>query len=464
MYDESNDGKGGMRQHLGMLQDLLSSLFERRSEANVVADARSLDVLCEELLTGKGEVSGYRLAQIILGRIDALDDQEISEFFLLLTNRFDIDAAAVLEAGNRYRQERSAENLAELMAAAEPKRQELLRRLNQFPGATARLVALREKLLAMAKSEAALNRVDLDFQRLFNSWFNRGFLVLRRIDWQTPANILEKIIQYEAVHEIDDWEDLRRRLQPEDRRCYGFFHPSMPNDPLIFVEVALSDDVPSSIQAILSTDREIMRQSSANTAVFYSISTCQKGLQGISFGNFLIKQVVQHLKQELPNLKRFITLSPMPKFLTWLARQTEADASLAESVTLARAGRQNRLYRIRHAIAKRHFHENQRIIRHQGVKKSVATAILRLQPPPQVFPIINLMNRFILNNLFKNIGRRLPVDPAQHQKSPIKPGIKEMPKIQIHPFQGFFRLGHDQQLFSQPHQPRRGVGKLIQSP
>ena len=212
MYDESNDGKGGMRQHLGMLQDLLSSLFERRSEANVVADARSLDVLCEELLTGKGEVSGYRLAQIILGRIDALDDQEISEFFLLLTNRFDIDAAAVLEAGDRYRQERSAENLAELMAAAEPKRQELLRRLNQFPGATARLVALREKLLAMAKSEAALNRVDLDFQRLFNSWFNRGFLVLRRIDWQTPANILEKIIQYEAVHEIDDWEDLRRRL------------------------------------------------------------------------------------------------------------------------------------------------------------------------------------------------------------------------------------------------------------
>ena len=127
-------------------------------------------------------------------------------------------------------------------------------------------------------------------------------------------------------------------------------------------------------------------------------------------------------------------------------------------------GRQNRLYRIRHAIAKRHFHENQRIIRHQGVKKSVATAILRLQPPPQVFPIINLMNRFILNNLFKNIGRRLPVDPAQHQKPPIKPGIKEMPKIQIHPFQGFFRLGHDQQLFSQPHQPRRGVGKLIQSP
>lgn len=338
MYDESNDGKGGMRQHLGMLQDLLSSLFERRSEANVVADARSLDVLCEELLTGKGEVSGYRLAQIILGRIDALDDQEISEFFLLLTNRFDIDAAAVLEAGDRYRQERSAENLAELMAAAEPKRQELLRRLNQFPGATARLVALREKLLAMAKSEAALNRVDLDFQRLFNSWFNRGFLVLRRIDWQTPANILEKIIQYEAVHEIDDWEDLRRRLQPEDRRCYGFFHPSMPNDPLIFVEVALSDDVPSSIQAILSTDRDIISQDVADTAVFYSISNCQKGLQGISFGNFLIKQVVQNLKDEFPNVKRFITLSPAPKFLTWLERQAGEDHDLMSWVRLARAG------------------------------------------------------------------------------------------------------------------------------
>ena len=330
-----------MRQHLGMLQDLLSSLFERRSEANAVTDARPLDVLCEELLTSKGEVSGYRLAQTILGRIDALDDQRISEFFLLLTNQFDIDAAAVLKAGNRYQQERSAENLAKLMAATEPKRQELLRRLNQFPGATARLVALREKLLVMAKSEEALRRVDLDFQRLFNSWFNRGFLVLRRIDWQTPANILEKIIQYEAVHEIDDWEDLRRRLQPEDRRCYGFFHPSMPNDPLIFVEVALSNDVPSSIQAILSTGREIISQDAADTAVFYSISNCQKGLQGISFGNFLIKQVVQNLKDELPNVKRFITLSPAPKFLTWLERRAGEDHDAMSWVRLARAGEIN---------------------------------------------------------------------------------------------------------------------------
>ena len=327
-----------MRQHLGMLQDILSSLFERRSEASAASDGRPLDVLCEELLTSKGEVSGYRLAKIILDRIDALDDQAVAEFFLLLANRFDIDDAAVVKAGGQYRQERSADNMARLMAAAESKRQELLRRLNQFPDATARLVRLREKLLIMAKSEETLKRVDLDFRHLFYSWFNRGFLVLRRIDWQTPANILEKIIQYEAVHEIDDWEDLRWRLQPEDRRCYGFFHPLMPNDPLIFVEVALGDGVPNSIQAILSTDREIMRQSSANTAVFYSISTCQKGLQGISFGNFLIKQVVQHLKQELPNLKRFITLSPMPKFLTWLARQAGEDQSLAESVTLARAG------------------------------------------------------------------------------------------------------------------------------
>ncbi len=306
---------------MNLFQDILSSLFERKSPAGAASDSRPLNVLCNEMLTGKGEVSGYRIAQAILDRIDSLDDDGINDFFLFLANEYDIDDDAIAKASDTYRKTRSAENLAQIFEAAEPKRQEILRRLNQFSGATARLVKLREKLLVMAKSDANLQRVDLDFQRLFRSWFNRGFLVLRRIDWETPASILEKIIEYEAVHEIDDWDDLRRRLQPEDRRCYGFFHPSMPNDPLIFVEVALSRAPPNSIQDILSPEREITSPAVADTAVFYSISNCQYGLQGISFGNFLIKQVVQELRSEMPNFQRFITLSPLPKFRSWLEKR-----------------------------------------------------------------------------------------------------------------------------------------------
>lgn len=327
-----------MRQQLGMFQDILSSLFDRRSVAETKPDTRSLEVLCIELLTSKGEVSGYRIARTILERIENSDVQETRSFFHFLANEFDVDDDEVLAASNGYREERSAANLATLMQATEPKRQELLRRLNQFPGATAKLVKMREKLLSHAKSADAMKRVDLDFQHLFHSWFNRGFLVMRRIDWQTSASILEKIIQYEAVHEINDWNDLRRRLQPEDRRCYGFFHPSMRDDPLIFVEVALTNKKPGSVQEILSSERDVVSEELADTAVFYSISNCQKGLQGISFGNFLIKQVVQDLKNELPNFKTFITLSPLPKFSRWLQRSIGENDDEKSKLGLAQSG------------------------------------------------------------------------------------------------------------------------------
>jgi malonyl-CoA decarboxylase len=186
---------------------------------------------------------------------------------------------------------------------------------------------MREELLAHLPARPDLQAVDADFTHLFSSWFNRGFLVLRPIDWTTPANILEKIIRYEAVHAINDWNDLRNRLQPPDRRCFAFFHPQLAEEPLIFVEVALTTDTPASIAPLLDTHRTPIRAQDATTAVFYSISNTQKGLGGVSFGNFLIKQVVDDLKRELPGLDTFVTLSPVPNFSKWLARERKADSS-----------------------------------------------------------------------------------------------------------------------------------------
>ncbi len=310
--------------------DILSSIFDRAPSFRGKADGRSIRDLCEDLLSSKGEVSGYQLGQAILDQFDNLGDDETKEFFRYLTEKLDVDTASIITATSMYRASRDAGDLASLTAAAEPRRQELLRRINQVPNATVRLVRMREKLIEHTKSNPEFSRTDLDFERAFNSWFNRGFLVLRRIEWQSPANILQRIIQYEAVHAIDDWDDLKRRVDPEDRRCYAFFHPSMPDDPLIFVEVALCRDVPDSIKTILADDREILEREKAHTAVFYSISNCQKGLRGISFGNSLIKQVVQELQSELPDLKRFITLSPMPRFRQWLISHLEEGTELDE--------------------------------------------------------------------------------------------------------------------------------------
>ncbi len=209
-------------------------------------------------------------------------------------------------------------------AASEPRRQELFRRLNLAPGGTAALVRMREQLIDALDHRDDLAAVDDDFVHLFSSWFNRGFLVLRRIDWSTPAIVLEKIIRYEAVHEIRDWDDLRRRIDPPDRRCYAFFHPALVDEPLIFVEVALTRDIPAAIAPILAAEREVMDADKTRTAVFYSISNCQRGLAGVSFGNFLIKQVVEEICREMPKLSTFVTLSPVPNFAVWLNARTRA--------------------------------------------------------------------------------------------------------------------------------------------
>ena len=237
---------------------------------------------------------------------------------------FGPDKTRLAKAIEDWRAAPSDEGASALHFASEPRRQELIRRLNRAPGGTPELVAMRTDLLDLLKANPELAALDRDIVHLLSSWFNRGFLVLRKIDWSTPANILEQIIRYEAVHEIHDWDDLRRRIDPVDRRCYAFFHPAMPDAPLIFVEIALTEAIPGAIAPLLAVDRPPVPADRARTAVFYSISNTQRGLGGISFGNFLIKQVVEELRRELPKLDTFVTLSPVPGFMGWLKSTSDA--------------------------------------------------------------------------------------------------------------------------------------------
>ncbi|NND90020.1 MAG: decarboxylase [Granulosicoccus sp.] len=300
------------------LSELLSSVFIRQEQQPEGAGDGSLAELCDALLSQSGEMSGNRLARGVLNRFAAAGSEEQIAFFLMLADRFDIDAEHAVGAAQLYAREKNADNLSVLMECVEPRRQELFRRLNQVPGATNELVQMRALLLEACREHPALRRIDVDFQHLFRSWFNQGFLVLREIDWHSPANILEKIIAYEAVHAINSWTALRSRLEPDDRRCFAFFHPAMLDEPLIFVEVALTRSSPASIRDVLSTHRDILPAANATVAVFYSISNCQSGLAGVSFGNFLIKQVARELSRELPGLETFRTLSPVPGFMRWV--------------------------------------------------------------------------------------------------------------------------------------------------
>lgn len=328
---------------VSFFRELLTSIVQKglnfsTSTRNTSFENTTIGELCEDLLSTRGEASGIALSTAILQRYNSLDEQEKENFFRLLTDGFDIDIANAEKAIGFYGTEKSPVNLRKFMRAAEPRRQELFRRLNAAPEGTARLVNMREDLLNNRELRQECARVDIDFQHLFNSWFNKGFLVLRKIDWTTPAHILEKIIKYEAVHEIRSWDELRSRLEPEDRRCFAFFHPAIPDDPLIFVEIALTDGIATSIQNVLSRDRDIISEHAATTAIFYSISNCQKGLQGVSFGNFLIKQVAMDLANELPNLKTFSTLSPIPGFMKWLEKeaQLKPEGSASEVIDTVR--------------------------------------------------------------------------------------------------------------------------------
>lgn len=300
----------------------------RLGDGDSVASA-PVDVLGRALLSEKGEASGVALAALFVERYQQLDSDQKVGFFRLLAEEFGPDEAATGRALAALNDNASdPAGLSGLHYAAEPRRQELLRRINMAPGGIAALVEMRSDLLDAMDAEPDLTVVDADFQHLFRSWFNRGFLVLRRIDWQTPASTLEKIIEYEAVHAIDGWDDLRRRVDAPDRRLYAFFHPALADGPLIFVEVALTRDSPTSIQEILAEDREPIAEDDVSTAVFYSISNCQRGLRGVSFGSFLIKQVVDDLRRELAQLRSFVTLSPIPGFRRWLHDEAAVDETV----------------------------------------------------------------------------------------------------------------------------------------
>ena len=330
-HNERRADRSASVSRLSFINDILASVFAGGVAEDVDGETGPFVELCDGLLSERGEMAGNRHAHGILARFEAADEAERRAFFELLATRFDINARHALRAAERYAESASVERLERLCDAVEPRRLELLRRLNAPPGATVRLVRMRERLFEAMRADPDLARIDLDFRHLFRSWFNRGFLVLREIDWSTSANVLEKIIAYEAVHAIGDWKDLRSRLEPPDRRCFAFFHPAMPDEPLIFVEVALTRSNPAAIEEVLRPERRVLGADEVDTAVFYSISNCQKGLAGISFGNLLIKQVASELALELPGLRTFRTLSPVPGLLRWVDAHDAGDADAAPS-------------------------------------------------------------------------------------------------------------------------------------
>lgn len=310
---------------MSTLSHLWDSIADRGREIVArrrgAARVRTIEHLCQDLLSERGEASGIALARELIGTYETLSEARKLDFFDLLESDFSPDVSAVLQAADAYRASQDPDTLLALIQAAEPPRQELLRRVNMAPRGTAAIVGMRRDLLRFARDHPRLRAVDADFRHLLQSWFNRGFLRLRRIDWHTPAAILEKLFEYEAVHEIQGWDDLRRRLA-EDRRCFAFFHPALPDEPLIFVEVALLRELAPAIQPLLDSEGPTQDASQATTALFYSINNCQDGLRGISFGFFLIKQVVADLVTALPHVKTFATLSPVPGFCAWLHRVT----------------------------------------------------------------------------------------------------------------------------------------------
>lgn len=300
---------------LGWLERMLNNIADHGMELVGLrergAHTPSDSELCHRLVDGMGEASNIALARELLQRWQDMNSEQRQVFLQMIAIELDPDPIEIQQAAQAYHTH-DPDSLQRLLEVSEPPRQELFRRLNMAPGATAILVDMRTELLQFLRHKPELKSVDFDMRHLFASWFNRGFLDLERIDWNTSASVLEKLIRYEAVHPMLGWEDLRRRLA-DDRRCYAFFHPALPQDPLIFVEVALTQEISDSVTKLIDPETPITDTETVNTAVFYSINNALKGLRGISFGNFLIKQVVSELKLEFPAVERFVTLSPIPR-------------------------------------------------------------------------------------------------------------------------------------------------------
>ena len=310
---------------MSFFQNMISSIMKnglslgRFRSQNFGTLHKDINKAADSVMSSTGEVSSIVFAEHLLELINEQTDEDLLVFLSYLLKEYDIDTESLLKNIQAYQSERNQNNLTLVSNSSEPKWIELFRRLNATPAGTHKLIKLREKIKdLMAEGNSGLESFDEGLLKLFKYWFNPSFLVLEKIDWSTPANVLEKIIEYEAVHEINSWDDLRARLAPSDRYCFAFFHPLIPEDPLIFVEVALTNKIPESIEEVIKIEREELEFNQINTAVFYSISNCQNGLSGISFGNFLIKKVAHKLKQEIIGLDNFVTLSPVPGLMRWL--------------------------------------------------------------------------------------------------------------------------------------------------
>ena len=300
----------------GLFSNLLRMLRDRRG--------RDMPFLCRHLLSERGEASQTVLAQEIINAYMEMDAAQRPAFFEMLCREFGPDEAAVLKATAEYQRNPGSTSLAALSKSVESPRQELFRRINTAPRGTETLVAMREHIAGLAAQGCRFDVLESDLRHLFRSWFNRGFLRLERISWQTSAIVLEKLIRYESVHEINGWPDLRRRLE-DDRRCFAFFHPALVNEPIIFVEVALSNGLTGELEPLLDLKAPVLPAEKANTAIFYSINNCLKGLRGIAFGSFLIKQVIVELASDLPKIKNYSTLSPLPHFAAALREPNHPD-------------------------------------------------------------------------------------------------------------------------------------------
>ena len=300
-----------------------------------LAKARNLSKVnnaVKRLISERGESNAVSMADEVVNNYRKLGKDQHVQFFTFLFEKFNPDADAVMKAAQNYAAEANARNYVRLQRIVEAPRQELFRRLNRASEGTAAVVQMRRDLLQVLDKKPELTAVDFDMRHLLSSWFNPGFLKMHRVDWKSPAEVLEKLIKHEAVHAIDGWDDLRRRLQP-DRRCFAFFHPQLPNEPLIFVEVALLPEIPSVITPLVDKKADTVDQvNQFKVAAFYSISNCEPGLRGVSMGNFLIKRVAEQLKAEFPGLKTFVTLSPIPGFIDWVS----AGAGFSDAVSAER--------------------------------------------------------------------------------------------------------------------------------
>ena len=334
--DAKRQSASGLAGLLGSVINAGKGILARRRRA--VAQAASGDLLakCRQLLHHRGEASGLALACEVIADYQALDETNQLLFFQSLARNFDVVSADIISAAEQYKAKPSPAHLSALTKRVEAPRIKLFRRMNMAPGATAVLVEMRGSLLNWLPQHPHLEPVGSDLKHLFVSWFNRGFLELRLIDWNSPAAVLERIIQYESVHEIQGWGALRSRLR-ENRMCFAFFHPALPDDPLVFVEVALTAGIPNAIAPLIDKTDEPAKDSDLDTVVFYSISNCHPGLSGVSFGNFLIKQVVEEVGKRHSKAKRYVTLSPVPGFCQWLDKQQERlDVDLHEIRSTAR--------------------------------------------------------------------------------------------------------------------------------